>query len=126
MPYRVIAALAAAGVADTAYLTAVKLLHLSPACPPTGGCADVLPSHSAPRLGAVPQAFEGLAAYAGMGALALRGAAATAAGDDAAEAPLRTAALAGGLAMASCSSFLLYLLATQVGLCCCCCCCCVY
>ncbi|PSC72564.1 thiol-disulfide oxidoreductase LTO1 [Micractinium conductrix] len=113
MPYRVIAALAAAGVADTAYLTAVKLLHLSPACPLTGGCADVLTSDYATLFGAVPLAFVGLAAYAGMGALALRGAAATAAGDDAAEAPLRTAALAGGLAMASCSSFLLYLLATQ-------------
>lgn len=113
VPYRVIAALAAAGVVDTAYLTAVKLLHVAPACPLSGGCADILTSDYSNLFGVVPLAAVGLAAYAGMAALAWRGAAATAAGDDAAEAPLRTAVLAGGLALASCSAFLLYVLATQ-------------
>jgi uncharacterized membrane protein len=113
MPYHVLTALAAAGVADTAYLTATKLLHIAPACPLTGGCADILTSDYSNLFGVVPLAVVGLAAYAGMGALALAGAAASARGDDAGEAPLRTAVLAGGLAMASCSSFLLYLLTTQ-------------
>lgn len=124
MPYRSIAALAAVGVADTAYLTAVKLLHLQPACPLTGGCADVLTSEYATLFGVLPLSVVGLAAYAGMGALALAGArqeaAAAAAGGSggAAEAeqdasPLRTAVLAGGLAMASTSSVLLYILLTR-------------
>ncbi|KAL4443444.1 hypothetical protein ABPG75_011181 [Micractinium tetrahymenae] len=113
VPYRAIAALAAAGVVDTAYLTAVKLLHLAPACPLSGGCADILTSDYSNLFGTIPLAAVGLAAYAGMAALAGRGAAAVAAGDDGAEAPLRTAVLAGGLALASCSAFLLYVLATQ-------------
>ena len=121
MPYRAIAALAAVGVADTAYLSAVKLLHLQPACPLSGGCADVLTSEYANLFGVLPLSFVGLAAYAGMGALALAGArqaAAAAAAGGGAEAeqdagPLRTAVLAGGLAMASCSSVLLYILFTR-------------
>lgn len=113
VPYRVIAALAAAGVADTAYLTAVKLLHLAPACPLSGGCADILTSDYSNLFGTVPLSAVGLAAYAGVAALAWRGAAAAAAGNDAAEAPLRTAVLAGGLALASCSAYLLYVLFTQ-------------
>ena len=121
MPYRAIAALAAVGVADTAYLSAVKLLHLQPACPLSGGCADVLTSEYANLFGVLPLSFVGLAAYAGMGALALAGArqaAAAAAAGGGAEAEqdagaLRTAVLAGGLAMASCSSVLLYILFTR-------------
>lgn len=113
MPYRAIAALAAVGVADTTYLTAVKLLHLAPACPLTGGCANILTSDYANLFGMVPLAAVGLAAYAGMGLLAWRGSVAAAAGNDASEAPMRTAVLAGGLAMASTSAFLLYILFTR-------------
>lgn len=138
MPYQAIATLAAVGVADTAYLSAVKLLHLTPACPLSGGCVDVLTSEYASLFGIVPLAFVGLAAYASMGALALTGARQAAAaravaaetassssssgGDDATssraepeqdESPLRSAVLAGGLVMASTSSVLLYILFTH-------------
>lgn len=121
MPFGAIAALAAVGVADTAYLSATKLLQLSPACPLAGGCADVLSSPYATLWGVAPLAFVGLGAYLGMGALALAGwrQQRQAAGsgsqpeEDAAGSPLRTAVLAGGLAMASTSAVLLYILFTQ-------------
>lgn len=131
MPYGAIAALAAVGVADTAYLSAVKLLHLAPACPLSGGCANILTSEYANLFGALPLAFVGLAAYGGMGALALQGwrqqqaeaqqqrqpggeqQAPAAAEPEQEGSPLRTAVLAGGLAMASTSAVLLYTLFTR-------------
>lgn len=123
MRYGAIASLAAVGVADTAYLSAVKLLQLSPACPLAGGCADVLTSEYATLWGVAPLALVGLGAYLGMGALALAGwrqqrqaaaaASSSAAEDDPSSSPLRTAVLAGGLAMASTSAILLYILFTQ-------------
>jgi uncharacterized membrane protein len=135
MPYRAIAALAAAGFADSAYLTAVKLLNLAPACPLGGGaagCSDILSSEYATLFGVVPLSAVGMLAYGGVAALALAGtrqagtgaladAEASSSGgggepsaaQQAAESPLRTAVLAGGLALASCSAVLLWLLATR-------------
>lgn len=169
VPYRAIAALAAAGLADSAYLTAVKVLSLTPACPLSGGgtgasCGDILTSEYSTLFGVVPLAAVGMLAYGGMAALALAGAAAAsgssaasapasaaaaaqaaaasgeapaaaegesaAAGAGAAaaapaaersaaqaaeEAPYRRAVLAGGLAMATCSSCLLYIMLTKFG-----------
>lgn len=134
MPYRAIAALAAAGFADSAYLTATKLLNVAPACPLGGGaagCSDILSSEYATLFGVVPLSAVGMLAYGGVAALALAGtrqaraadaagAGASSSGDGepteaqhAAESPLRTAVLAGGLALASCSAVLLWLLATK-------------
>lgn len=148
MPYRAIAGLAAVGLAGTAYLTAVKVLNLTPACPLNltgsagvgGGCGDILSSRYSTLFGVVPLAAMGMLAYGGVAAVALAGARFSAAGAAAAaaawakhtspagepeeapevsaaqaegEAPFRTGVLAGGLALASCSSFLLRILATE-------------
>jgi uncharacterized membrane protein len=126
MPYRAIAALAAVGLADTAYLTAIKLLHVAPTCPLNGGCADILTSEYATLFGMFPLSAAGMLAYGAIAALAWQGvklqqrkssaSGGSGSSSDAAaeaDAPMRTGVLAGGLAMASCSSVLLYILATR-------------
>lgn len=118
MSYRAIAGLAAAGLADSAYLTAVKLLHLTPACPLTGGgCGGILNSEYSTLFGVVPLSAVGMLAYGGMAALAWAGwrhcSSGNGGGGELAETPYRTGVLAGSLAMASCSSFLVYLLFTK-------------
>jgi uncharacterized membrane protein len=130
MPYRAIAALAAVGLADTAYLTAIKLLQVAPTCPLNGGCADILTSEYATLFGIFPLSAAGMLAYGTIAALAWQGmkvqqlrssssggstssASSSSEASTEADAPLRTGVLAGGLVMASCSSVLLYILATR-------------
>jgi uncharacterized membrane protein len=65
-----IGALALVGAGIAAYLTVVKLSHVSPVCP-TGGCATVERSKYA-ELAGIPTAFFGLLAYLAVFATALR------------------------------------------------------
>ncbi len=65
-----IGAVALVGAGIAAYLTAVKLAHVSPVCP-TGGCATVERSKYA-ELAGIPTALFGLIAYLAVFATALR------------------------------------------------------
>jgi uncharacterized membrane protein len=65
-----IGALALVGAGIAAYLTVVKLSHVSAVCP-TGGCATVERSKYADLAG-IPTAFFGLLAYLAVFATALR------------------------------------------------------
>ena len=117
--YGVAAALCAAGFAENAYLTASKLSGTAPAlCSAAGaGCAAALGSTYAQLLGAPLSAF-GAAAYAGVGALALRGALAGPGADSPAAAwaqQPRWALLAGATTLLSVSGYLMAVLAGPLG-----------
>lgn len=113
MPYRAVATLAALGLAETTYLTAAKLAHVDVVCPLSGGCAEILTSEYSNLLGVVPISALGMVAYGAVALLSLSGARALAAQREAAEAPLRSAVLAAGVAMASCSGYLMGIMLTQ-------------
>jgi uncharacterized membrane protein len=112
-PFAPIAALAAAGFAETAYLAFAKLTDAAVACPLAGGgCASVLASDYATLLGGVPLSAAGAAVYGGVAAAAAAGARAAARGGAPAAAPLRAGVLAGGVLLATSSAYLMYVLAT--------------
>ncbi|KIY92972.1 hypothetical protein MNEG_14991 [Monoraphidium neglectum] len=112
-PYGVMAALAALGTAETAYLTVAKLTASDVACPVAGACASVLNSSYATLLG-LPLPLFGAAAYGAVAALAAAGAREAAAGRDLGPAP--RLALAGGVgALAATSAYLMYVLQTSLG-----------
>lgn len=114
LPYGPILALAAAGTAETAYLTLTKLTDAPVACPLSAGCATVLTSSYATLNGWIPLPALGLAAYAAVGAASLGGIAVTrSGGTDRDQAPWRATVLAGALSLASTSAYLLSILATQ-------------
>jgi uncharacterized membrane protein len=107
------AALAALGTAETAYLTVAKLTASDVACPVAGACASVLNSSYATLLG-LPLPLFGAAAYGAVAALAAAGAREAAAGRDLGPAP--RLALAGGVgALAATSAYLMYVLQTSLG-----------
>lgn len=112
-PFVPIAALAAAGVAETAYLTIAKLTSTPVVCPISGGgCASVLTSDYAQLFGVLPLSAAGAAAYGAVAALAVAGAAAARRGDERTEHALRTAVMAGGVLLATTSAYLMYILFT--------------
>lgn len=111
-PFDPIAALAAGGCAETAYLTLAKLTHSPVACPLSGGCASVLTSDYALLLGLIPLSAAGMMTYGGVAAAAVAGRRAALQGDAALEAQLRTAVTAGGVLLATTSAYLMYVLFT--------------
>jgi uncharacterized membrane protein len=107
LPYKVILALAAGGIAETAYLTLSKLLAAPVACPLSGSCDTVLSSGYAELFG-VPLSAFGLAAYSAAALTAFLGL------REAVPRPTaRLALLATSTVLASCSSYLLFILFTQ-------------
>jgi uncharacterized membrane protein len=109
-PFGAIAAAAAAGLAETGYLTATKLAGVAAVCPVGGGCAGVLDSDAALLFGTVPLSAAGAAAYAGVLAVAAAGRAAAARGDGAAEYRAREGVLAGAALLAAASAYLVRVL----------------
>lgn len=119
MPFQLITLLAGLGVLDTAYLTLAKLTNNPVACPATGpvsGCNAVLNSEWATFFG-VPLSLLGLAAYGALATAAAVGGSRQAAGLDEREGSvtrgLRSAMLAGGVTLATCSTALMYILFTR-------------
>ncbi|KAG1666036.1 hypothetical protein FOA52_006910 [Chlamydomonas sp. UWO 241] len=113
VPYTLVACLAGAGAAETAYLTLSKLLNSPVACP-TSGCESVLSSPYAYIFG-VPLPLLGMLAYVGVAAIAVSAARGGGADDDtrAGDASVQdTALLAGGTVLATCAAALMYLLQT--------------
>eukprot|EP00879_Flechtneria_rotunda_P002397 GHRR01002593.1.p1 GENE.GHRR01002593.1~~GHRR01002593.1.p1 ORF type:complete len:397 (+),score=160.38 GHRR01002593.1:469-1659(+) len=110
--YGFMAALAAAGTAETAYLTINKLYNASVACP-TGGCDTVLNSSYAQLFG-LPLPLFGAGAYGAVAVAALVAAQAANSGE---KVPgwLTTGLAAGVAVLATTSSYLMYVLQTQLG-----------
>mmetsp|Transcript_16018 Transcript_16018/g.34607 ORF Transcript_16018/g.34607 Transcript_16018/m.34607 type:complete len:363 (+) Transcript_16018:47-1135(+) len=106
--YPVVTALATAGLAETAYLTFVKLFNTPLVCP-TSGCETVLTSEYSTLFG-VPLSFLGMLAY---GAVGILSSAASRSTQDLEQRNLNSALLAGACLLATCSGALLYILQTQ-------------
>jgi uncharacterized membrane protein len=104
--------MAAAGAAETAYLTATKLLGAATACP-TSGCASVLDSPYGTLFG-LPLPLFGFAAYGAVAAASWVAANQQAAGRPVPE--LLSAGVAAGCgALATTSAVLMYILQTALG-----------
>lgn len=113
VPYGVVAGLAAAGLAETAYLTAVKLFGADLVCP-TSGCESVLTSQYSSLFG-IPLSAFGMLAYGAVGALAASALRSSSSSQpDAATSASDSMLLAGGTLLASCSGLLMYILQTQL------------
>lgn len=119
MPFKLIFSLAGLGVLDTAYLTLSKYSNLPLACPasgPVSGCQTVLDSDWASFFG-VPMSLLGLATYSTVATLAAIGSSRQAAcldeRDDSTTSALRSAMLGGGVVLATCSAFLMFILFTE-------------
>lgn len=105
--YKLILGLAAGGIAETSYLTLSKLLAAPVACPLSGSCDTVLSSGYAELFG-IPLSAFGLAAYSAAAFFAFLGLESTLSHRAA-----RLALLGTSTVLASCSSYLLYILFTQ-------------
>jgi uncharacterized membrane protein len=104
LPFKAVAALASLGAAETAYLTAAKLLQANVACP-TSGCESVLSSDYAQLFGQ-PLSLFGMLAYGSVAALAVFADRQQAARQEVPQAV--SLALGGGVALLStCSAFLM-------------------
>lgn len=109
VPYKFIAALAAAGAAITGYLALEKITGGEVACPASGSCETILSSGYATVLG-IPLSLLGFLAYSAVGGLA--GLQAVKARQDRQDWE-RLGVLGGATVLASTSASLLYLLFTQ-------------
>jgi uncharacterized membrane protein len=104
LPFKAIATLALLGAAETAYLSAAKLLQTGVACP-TSGCESVLSSDYAQLFGQ-PLSLYGVLAYTAVAALAVHADRQQAQQREVAR-PVSLALGAGATLLATCSAFLM-------------------
>ncbi|CAG9467627.1 unnamed protein product [Pedinophyceae sp. YPF-701] len=111
VPWLPLLVLGSAGMMETGYLTAARLIGTDVSCPLTGGCADVLSSSYASVFGVPLPAF-GFAAYGAVTALA---AAARASEGPNERSLVRWTLFGTATALVTTSGRLMYLLATELG-----------
>jgi len=112
LPWFPIFALGGAGALETGYLTLSKIFGTDIACPLNGGCSDVLNSSYASLFGSIPLPLLGCVSYTAVAALAI----VSKTDQDQNNLPssfARWGLLGGSIILASTSSELLYVLATE-------------
>ena len=111
-PYGLVGLLGSLGLAETSYLTAVKLSGSTPICMAGGSCTSVLNSAYGSVLG-VPLPAMGMAVYGSVAVLSGLALALGVQGED--ERQLQDGLIFGSAALLSTSAILMYVLATRLG-----------